>query len=84
MHKDLLVQLRAAEFLGIVGANDPRPTLSRILSSTTSPDVALIALNSVVYFHDHTDYSPFDLSQVNFNTNTKGQVDRRILYLNEK
>jgi arylsulfatase A-like enzyme len=78
-----LVRVRAAEFLAIVGAADPRPTLVDVLNRAETEAEALIAMNTVVYINDHlTDY-PFDVSQLKMKM-TKGQVARRLDYLRGK
>ena len=79
-----LVRVRAAEFLGIIGATDPRPTFREVLSETEHPWEALITLNSVVFFHDRfPDPLPFDMDAVTMKT-TKGEVQRRTEYLSGK
>jgi arylsulfatase A-like enzyme len=79
--EELLVRLRAAEFLGIVGAADPRPTMVEVLNSTDSAVEALIAFNTVVYFNDHFEGKyPFDLEQLKMRVDG-GQTERRIQYL---
>ncbi|MBI9016125.1 MAG: sulfatase-like hydrolase/transferase [Phycisphaerae bacterium] len=47
-----LVKVRAAEFLGLTGAADPRPTIMKVLAETDKPLVALITLNTVVMLTD--------------------------------
>ncbi len=79
--KEPLVRVRAAEFLGILGAADPRPTLVDVLNTTDSHVEALLTLNTVVYLHDHTRGAyPFDLNALNMKA-TEGQVSRRLDYL---
>jgi uncharacterized sulfatase len=76
-----LVRVRAAEFLGIVGAADPRPTLCEALNTTGSNVEALLILNTVVFFNDRTPEGyPFDLQTLEMQA-TGGQVGRRIDYL---
>ena len=78
---ELLVRMRAAEFLGIAADEDPRPVLYQVLNDTRSPVVALLTLNTAVYFHDHWPTPrPFDLDQVDLQV-TSGEVDRRLEYL---
>jgi uncharacterized sulfatase len=79
---ELLVRVRAAEFLAIVGAADPRPTLCDVLNMTESPVEALLAFNTVVYVNDHLSGYPFDMKQLDM-TAKGGQVGRRIDYLSE-
>ena len=79
--RELLVRVRAAEFLGIVGAADPRPTLCDVLNATESPVEALLTFNTVVFFHDRTPNGyPFDLGALDMKV-TAGEVKRRISYL---
>ena len=78
-----LVRVRAAEFLAILGAADPRPTLVDVLNRAETEAEALIALNTVVYINDHLTGYPFDVSQLKMKT-TKGQVARRLDYLRGK
>jgi uncharacterized sulfatase len=76
-----LVQMRAAEFLGILGAADPRPTFTKVLNETRSPVVALLTLNSVVYFHDRRPNPlPFDPTKLT-SVPQNGEVKRRLAYL---
>ncbi len=49
---DLLVRARAAEFLGLIGAADPRPVLMQCLTRTQSGIEASLILNSVVLLRD--------------------------------
>jgi uncharacterized sulfatase len=48
----LTVRIRAAEFLGLIGAINPQPVLTEIVNTTADPIVATEALNSVVWFRD--------------------------------
>ena len=48
----LLVRVRAAEFLGLVGAADPQPNIMNCLEQTTSADEACLILNTVVLLRD--------------------------------
>ncbi|MHC4175985.1 MAG: sulfatase-like hydrolase/transferase [Planctomycetota bacterium] len=78
---ELLVRVRAAEFLGIIGAADPRPTLYDVLSTTDSPVEALLTFNTAVFFHDRRPGGyPFDLGAIDLKADG-GQVKRRISYL---
>lgn len=49
---ELLVRVRSAEFLAIVGKQDPVPVLMQVLKDAESPVVALLTLNSVVFLQD--------------------------------
>ncbi len=79
-HENRMVRLRAAEFLGLIGAEDPRPTLTGILNETESEDEALIAFQSVVLFNDFEPKYPFDVKGLHMKA-TKGEVPRRLEYL---
>ncbi|MHC4398106.1 MAG: sulfatase-like hydrolase/transferase [Planctomycetota bacterium] len=78
-----LVRVRAAEFLAIVGAADPRPTLYDVLNSTEDPVEAALALNTVVYVNDHLEGFPVDLGQLDMKVKG-GYVDRRMEYLKRR
>ena len=47
---ELLVRVRAAEFLGLIGAADPRPALMEVLATSDSPIEALLTMNTIVFF----------------------------------
>ncbi|MCA9248861.1 MAG: sulfatase-like hydrolase/transferase [Planctomycetales bacterium] len=79
--EELLVRMRAAEFLGILDARDPRPTFYEVLNTTTSPAEALLTLNSVIYFRDRARNAyPFELNKLILKAKA-GEVGRRIEYL---
>jgi len=81
---ELLVRVRAAEFLGIIGAVDPRPTLVDILNTTDSPVEALLTFNTVVFFNDRVPRGyPFDMQQLAMKIRDS-QVQRRVDYLQGK
>jgi arylsulfatase A-like enzyme len=82
-HKNLMVRLRAAEFLGRIGAEDPRPTLIGILNATKSADEALLAFQAVVLFNDFKPTYPFDMSQLQMEP-FKGEAYRRVDYLKDE
>jgi arylsulfatase A-like enzyme len=52
------VRIRAAEFLGRVGAINPQPVLTEIVNKTEDAIVATEALNSIVWFRDFFDDYP--------------------------
>ena len=79
-HDNRMVRLRAAEFLGLIGAEDPRPALKGILEETDSADEALLAFQAVVLFNDFEPKHPFDMSQLQMKP-LKGEVGRRLEYL---
>ena len=78
--EDPLVRLRAAEFLGLIGKRDPRPTFYEILDEGASHAVKLITLNSAVLFHDRVENPlPFDVSQLK-DPEDRDEVKRRLDY----
>lgn len=77
-----LVRLRAVEFLGIIGKKNPMQALIDLINATPHPVEALIALNTLVYFKDHTPYGPHLVPE---NVRPKAmneEVRRRLNYLN--
>jgi uncharacterized sulfatase len=81
---ELLVRVRAAEFLGIAGAADPRPTLYSVLETTPDPVAALLTLNTVVFFNDRKSGGyPVDLKALELKA--KGALlERRLSYLESR
>ncbi|MCA9069658.1 MAG: HEAT repeat domain-containing protein, partial [Planctomycetaceae bacterium] len=77
--EELLVRVRAAEFLGSIQAVDPRPALYSVLKESKSPVTTLIALNAIVFLRDHHDYQ-FELQPKNI-TAVDSLVERRLDYL---
>lgn len=75
-----LIRLRAAEFLAIIGEQDPRPVLKDILRTTDEPLVALLTLNSVVHFQDGKPGYDFNLKPNDVRAKS-GEVQRRLEYL---
>jgi len=78
-----LVRVRAAEFLAIVGAADPRPTLYDVLNTTEDPVKAALTLNTAVYVNDHLEGLPFDLARLRMHVKG-GYVARRLEYLKQR
>ena|SRR5665811_1800924 len=79
---DNMVKLRAIEFLGIIEQLNPIPPLTVLINTTQRPVEALLALNTLVYFKDHTAYGyaldPNDIQPKAINA----EVQRRLDYLN--
>ncbi len=77
-----IVRVRAAEFLGIIGKQNPQPILTEIVNTTQDPILATEALNSVVFFRDFfQDQYPVERSD--FHPVSKGgDIDRRLNYIN--
>ncbi|MEX0321768.1 MAG: sulfatase-like hydrolase/transferase [Puniceicoccaceae bacterium] len=49
---DNLVRMRAAEFLGLIGAEDPRPVLIECMKNAKNDEEAAFILNTVTLLHD--------------------------------
>ena len=80
--KNLMVRVRAAEFLGRIQAHDPMPTLLNVVNQSTSSQEVLLAFNAVVYLQDFCGYD-FDTSKVALRVKA-GESARRIDYLSGK
>lgn len=80
---NLLVRTRAAEFLGLIGADDPRPVLLDCLSKTDSGIEANLILNSVVLLQDGQPGYQFGITPDSINVMGKQseEVQRRLAYL---
>ena len=77
-----LVRVRAAEFLAIVGAADPRPTLYDVLNATRDPVEAALTFNTAVYVNDHLKGFALDIGRLDMNVKG-GYVARRMEYLQQ-
>jgi len=77
---ELLVRVRAAEFLGSIGAVDPRPTLREVLATSESPVVTSLTMNTIVFLRDHTDTPQLDPNKLTIKS-SNGEVQRRVDYL---
>lgn len=81
---ELLVRVRAAEFLALIGAADPQPTIMSCLGKTTSPVEANLMLNTLVLLRDGKPGYKFDVSLDQLKSLKDKQADgvqRRIEYL---
>ncbi|MEC9094416.1 MAG: sulfatase [Planctomycetota bacterium] len=77
-----IVQVRAAEFLGRIGAINPQENLVAIVNQTEDPVLAVEALNSVVWFKDFFD-GKFPVKRSDFAPKVRGgDVDDRLNYIN--
>lgn len=75
----LLVRARAAEFLGSIQAEDPRPTMLDVLSKSESHVETLIIMNMIVYLQDFKGWKfELDLEAIK---SQGGDVKRRTDYL---
>lgn len=80
----LLVRVRAAEFLGLISAADPRPTIMDCLTRTDSATEANLILNTLVLLRDGMPGYEFEITRDHmqgFQTDSTGYVDRRLEYL---
>ena len=76
------VQMRAAEFLGLVGATNPQTKLTQLVNTTENPVLATEALNSVVWFRDFFG-DRYPVKRSDFNPVSNGaDVDDRLNYIN--
>lgn len=74
------VRIRAAEFLGLVGAADPRPLLTSIHNATEDPVERLIALQSAALFHERAPVAfPFDAAAFAL-AKPGSESERRLVY----
>ena len=80
--ENLMVRVRAAEFLGSIKAVDPMPTIVGVLNESISSQEVLLTFNTVVYLRDYKGYD-FDLSKIKLRTKA-GESSRRIGYLSGK
>lgn len=77
--EELLVRVRAAEFLAILREVDPQPTLTGVLKESHSPVTTLIALNSIVFLRDYGRYE-FHIDPETIRAKDS-LVERRLEYL---
>lgn len=80
---DLMVRTRAAEFLGILRAVDPRPALYSVLNETRSQVQALLTLNTVAFLMDEEPGYGFDPASIKLQIKP-GECTRRLEYLTER
>ena len=77
--KNLMVRMRAAEFLGSIKAMDPMPALLSVLNNATTEQELMLTFNAVVYLRDYKGYK-FDSSKLDLKFKA-GEVVRRTSYL---
>ncbi|CAN5346177.1 sulfatase [soil metagenome] len=79
--QNLMVRLRAIEFLAMQEFIEAKPYLMEILNTTENSVEALLTLNTLVYFRDHTDKN-FSISLKDLNLKVRNdEVERRMNYL---
>lgn len=75
-----MVRVRAAEFLGRVGATDPRGVIIDVVNETEHPVEHLIALQAAAYFHENPNTAfPIDPSNIT-TVDPSSEAQRRIQY----
>jgi len=78
----LIVRVRAAEFLGRIGAINPQTTLTEVVNTTKNSVEATEALNSVVWFKDFFN-DRYPVKRSDFQPVSNGaDVDDRLNYIN--
>ncbi len=77
-----LVRGRAAVMLAVTSEFDPRAILTEAVEQATSENEALLLLNEIVYLRDHLAIPFVEVSQCVPEEFRKGEVARRIEYLN--
>ncbi len=78
-----LVRTRAAEFLGLIGAADPRPVLMDVLASSRSGVEANLILNTLVLLRDGRPGYEFTVTPDHLDADVRNapNVARRMEYL---
>ncbi|MFO7824028.1 MAG: sulfatase, partial [Cyclobacterium sp.] len=80
--EDAMVKLRAIELHGVLEEGDPIPLLLDLIQKEEDPVSILIAMNSLVYFKDHSKYKGIvDAGNLELK-NSNAEVKRRLDYLN--
>ena len=81
---EILVRVRAAEFLGLISAADPQPVILDCLAQTTSPTEANLILNTLVLLRDAGPGYKFEITREQMKklrADKTGYVERRMEYL---
>jgi len=78
-----LVRVRAAEFLALIGAEQPQKVLMDVLATAEHPLEALLTLNTVVLLRDGKPGYQFNITAGSVKAKD-GEVSRRLQYLAEK
>jgi hypothetical protein len=76
---NLMVRVRAAEFLGSIKTINPMPTLYSVVNNAETEQALMIAFNTIVYLRDQVGHK-YDPEKVKLKFN-KGEVYRRVQYL---
>jgi arylsulfatase A-like enzyme len=82
---EALVRVRAAEFLALIGAQEPQPVITAALRASTDPIEANLILNTVVLLRDRQPGNAFTIDPAWFpaawRADANLQLHRRIEYL---
>ena len=78
-HENLMVRMRAAEFLGSIREADPMPTLLGVLNTAKTEQELMLTFNAVVYLRDYKGYQ-FNVAKLDLQF-AGGEVVRRTSYL---
>ena len=78
---NLLVRTRAAEFLALIGAQDPQPVIMDVLAKSTDGAEAALILNTVVLLRDGKPGYSFNITKKSINAKPTSPVSRRLEYL---
>jgi len=86
LHEDLLVRVRAAEFLGLTCTEDPVPVITEALRQTSNGIEALLILNSMVLLMDGPNACDFVLNDNEYRPEVSedDQVQRRLEYIHTR
>lgn len=81
-----LVRVRAAEFLGLIGAEDPRPTIMSVLKHVESGPEANLILNTATLLNDGKPGYKFSISPDDLTPTARkfGDAKRRLEYFELK
>jgi HEAT repeat protein len=78
-----LVRTRAAEFLGLTGAADPRPAIMSALKMSKSPVATNLILNTATLLQDGKPGYQFEITRADVNQSDR-YIEARIVYLSAK
>ena len=80
---ELINRVRAAEFLGIIGAESPSDVMTRTLYASQDPAEALLILNSITLMRSPDYNYPFDvkLEKISEKVKENDEVKRRLEFL---
>ena len=80
--ESMVVRIRAAEFLGLIGKTNPQTTLIKVVNTTENAVEATEALNSVVWFRDFFG-DRYPVKRSDFEPVSDGaDIDDRLNYIN--